>query len=106
MNYKAIILTLCCTAAQAEFRDGNQMLSDMTGDINDRMYSLGYIAGVADTGRSIIHCMPANATLGQVRDMVKNYLDNTPAECHLTADILISRVLKIVWPCAKKGNTL
>lgn len=107
---KKIALTLLAAAsigvAHAEFADGNKLLSDMNGDTMDRMHALGYITGVFDTGRSVIHCPPSNITAGQLNDMVKNYLINVPAERHLTGDTIVNRVLKAMWPCAKRGNSL
>ena len=107
MKRTIVALALSCLGvAHAEFRDGNKLLADLQGDIYDRMYAMGYIVGVADTGRAIVHCMPANATAGQINDMVKNYLENTPSERHQTGDMIVSRVLKAVWPCAKRGSSL
>jgi hypothetical protein len=107
---KRLALTLLATAsigvAHAEFADGNKLLKDMNGDIYDRMHAMGYVTGVFDTGRSIIHCPPSNVTAGQINDMVKNYLDNIPADRHLTGDTIVNKVLKSVWPCAKRGNAL
>jgi hypothetical protein len=107
---KRLALTLLATAsigvAHAEFADGNKLLKDMTGDIYDRMHAMGYVVGVFDMGRNVIHCAPNNVTAGQINDMVKNYLDNTPAERHLTGDTIVNRVLKAVWPCAKRGSAL
>lgn len=104
---KLFILLAICGSAHAEFRDGNKLLSDMeSSDPINRMNALGYVVGVADMGRGYVNCMPENATAGQVYDMVKNYLQNTPAERHLTGDIIVNRVLKAVWPCAKRGTSL
>jgi Rap1a immunity proteins len=103
---KLLILLAFCGSAHAEFRDGNKLLSDLQGDIYDRMHALGYIVGVADMGRGFVNCMPENATAGQISDMVKNYLINTPAERHLTGDVIVNKVLKAVWPCAKRGTSL
>jgi hypothetical protein len=107
---KHLVLTLLATAsigvAHAEFADGNKLLSDMNGDAMDRMHALGYITGVFDAGRSIVHCPPTNITAGQINDMVKNYLTNIPADRHLTGDAIIFKVLKGVWPCAKRGSSL
>ena len=106
MRKTFLALLLCCGVAHAEFRDGNKLLADMQGELIDRMYALGYVVGIADMGRGYVNCMPANATAGQIRDMVKNYLENTPAERHLTGDAIVNKVLMIVWPCPKKGNAL
>jgi hypothetical protein len=108
---KKLALTLSAIAAigsaQAEFADGNKLLKDMTGEFGERMHAIGYVTGVFDTGKGILHCAPANVTAGQINDMVKNYLENMPAERHFTGDIIVSKVLKAVWPCAaKKGSNL
>ena len=104
---KLLIVLALCGSAHAEFRDGNQLLRDMeSSESINRMHALGYIVGIADMGRGYINCMPENATAGQIFDMVKNYLTNMPAERHLTGDILINRVLKATWPCAKRGTSL
>jgi len=103
---KLLILLAFCGSAHAEFRDGNKLLSDLQGDIYDRMHALGYIVGIADMGRGFVNCMPENATAGQINDMVKNYLINTPADRHLTGDVIVNKVLKAVWPCAKRGTSL
>ena len=104
---RALILALMMAGtAHAEFADGNKLLKDMNGDIYDRMHALGYITGVFDMGRSVIHCPPSNVTAGQINDMMKNYLENTPAERHLTGDTIVNKVLKAVWPCAKRGTSM
>ena len=104
---RALILALLLSGtAHAEFADGNKLLSDMTGETMDRMHALGYITGVFDAGRSIVHCPPNNITAGQINDMVKNYLTNVPADRHLTGDTIVFKVLKATWPCAKRGNSM
>lgn len=103
---KAIILALALAgSAHAEFVDGNKLLSQIKDSgYFSQGHALGYIAGVADTGLGVIHCAPSNLTAGQLNDMVRNYLENTPAERHLTGDTIVNKVLKTVWPCAKRGN--
>jgi hypothetical protein len=107
MKFKAMILALFCTAAQAEFVDGNKLLSNMkdSGYYNQG-YALGYVVAIADMGVGFIHCAPYNATAGQMHDMVKNYLENLPAERSYSGDIIVNRVLKATWPCPKKGSAL
>ena len=105
---KAIILALALAgSAHAEFVDGNKLLSQIKDSgYFSQGHALGYIAGVADTGLGVIHCAPSNLTAGQLNDMVRNYLENTPAERHLTGDTIVNKVLKTVWPCAKRGGSL
>ena len=91
--------------AQAEFRTGNQLFSEIqsTGVV-EQMISLGYIMGIADALRGINHCPPATVTAGQLRDMVKNYLDANPQFRHYTADTIVMAVLKQAWPCENKSK--
>lgn len=105
---RALILALALSGpAYAEFMDGNKLLKDM----KDSSYflqghAMGYVVGIADMGLGIVHCAPANVTAGQLNDMIKNYLENMPAERHKTADEIINKVLKTMWPCAKRGSTM
>lgn len=83
--------------------DGNQLLSEMRGpETFKKLYALGYIAGVADTGNGVTHCSPSTVTLGQVQDMTEQFLVGNPAIRDLPADILIVRMLNSHWPCPKK----
>ena len=108
---KKLILTTCLTAllsanAQATyFNDGNKLLSDMEENVNtSRMYALGYVAGVVDSLNQVVFCMPNTVTAGQVNDMIRNYLRNTPAERHLPADVIISKAFGVAFPCKKGGG--
>ena len=92
--------------AHAEFKDGNDLLTDLDSvhTVNQAV-ALGYVMGVADFGMGVIHCAPANVKAGQLKDMVHNYLRNTPAERHLSADSIINKILKATWPCQRsRGN--
>jgi hypothetical protein len=95
-------------SAQAEFLDGNKLLSDIKGSHGFQMSALGYVMGVADAIQNAVACVPPSVTSGQVLDMVRNYLEATPAVRHLTADMIVTHVLKQAFPCAAKpsGRTL
>jgi hypothetical protein len=43
-----ISLLLVSGAAQAEFLSGNKLYEDLQGNINAKLYALGYIIGVVD----------------------------------------------------------
>jgi hypothetical protein len=108
---KKLILTTCLTAllstnAQANyFNDGNKLLSDMEDNANtSKMYALGYIAGVVDSMNQIVFCLPSTVTVGQLNDMIRNYLRNTPAERHLPADVIIVKAFGVAFPCKKGGG--
>ncbi len=102
----AALVALCATA-HANFKDGNRLLADLnnTGASNTQIMpalGLGYIMGVADAYGGITHCAPENVTAGQIRDMVRNFLENTPAIRHLPANDIVEHVLKTAWPCTQK----
>lgn len=91
-------------SAHAQFSDGNKLLKDMNGNVYHEGIALGYVMGVTDFGAYVTHCPPNNATAGQIRDMVKQHLIDFPQNRHMSADILIMRVLATAWPCPKKGT--
>jgi hypothetical protein len=93
--------------AHAEFFTGNDLLSKLQGDVYDRLQSLGYIQGVYDVYVHVTICPPNGGreiTAGQLRDMIRNYLTNSPATRHKTAESLINEALKGVWPCSSRGG--
>ena len=97
-------LSLCLTA-HAEFLDGNKLLQRINSSSPvEEMVALGYVMGVHDFGQGVMHCSPPNAQAGQIMEMVKNYLSNTPAERHFTGDVLVTKVLKIAFPCPAKSR--
>lgn len=104
---KLIVIALFIPAlARAEFETGNQLYQKITSSqVMDKMYALGYIGGVFDALQHIVHCPPASAlTLGQVHDVVKNYLEANPATRHRTADMIIREVLQKTWPCTNRNS--
>ncbi len=102
-RFLILMLMLMCGSAHAYFKDGNRLLSELRNNSETQVYvaiGMGYISGVADALMGITFCPPENITVGQVRDMVRNYLKNTPAVRHLPASQIISHVLTRTWPCA------
>lgn len=99
-------LALSSITANAEFRDGNKLLSELNGQFSDKMFAIGYVAGAIDVLSGVTVCAPSNLTLGQATDMIKQYLEQFPADRHNSADRIINHVLKAAWPCAKKGQAL
>jgi hypothetical protein len=102
----SMIACIACASAQAEFKDGNRLLSEMNGDFGKQMNSIGYVTGVADALSGATFCGPQNITAGQIYDMTKQFLENNPAVRHISADVIINRLLKNAWPCAQKGQNL
>lgn len=105
MRSALLTLALLCGSAHADFKDGNKLLAELNdpGAVFSSV-GIGYITGVTDAYGGVTHCAPQGVTAGQIRDMVKNYLENNPAIRHLPASMIVSHVLKSTWPCAKKGT--
>lgn len=101
----ATVLALSALSANAEFKSGNKLYEELNGSTMNQMYALGYIVGVADALAGIAICMPDNVTAGQINDMVKNYLAAVPADRNNTADRIVFKVLRDVWPCKNKTGT-
>lgn len=101
-----LLLVTLCTGVRAEFKDGNELMRDIEStNIVNEMVALGYVMGVADTGLGVMHCTPPRAQAKQLVDMVHNYLRNNPSERHRAADVLVTRALSAVWPCARRNPT-
>ena len=107
MKKVVLLLSVLAASAHAEFYDGNEILRRMqSSSLVDQAIAVGYVSGVSDTGNNVTHCVPKSVTVGQVHDMVKNYLEANPANRHYTADSLIINLLKSVWPCQRRGSSL
>ncbi len=105
MKAAVLCLALVASSAHAFFKDGNKLLSDLNNNSTSQIYpaiGMGYITGVNDALYGITHCPPEHVTAGQIRDMVQNYLEHTPAIRHLPANQIVVHVLRGVWPCADK----
>jgi len=102
MKRLILIAALACSSAQAEFKDGNRLLSQLQTSTHEYTNALGYIMGVADALQGVTHCPPVNVTAGQLADMVKQHLESLPGLRHLAADLHVSHVMKAAWPCAAK----
>lgn len=103
---KKLLAALCFipTMASAEFISGNELLSNLKGDLDERMFAIGYIAGVSDFLDGMTVCSPEGVTLGQIRDLIRDYLDKNPQKRHYSADSLIRNRLEQLWPCQQRGK--
>ena len=109
MKKYLIALLFVPAMAQAEFLDGNMLLSRMQSHKDsDQFIAMGYVQGVFDTTQRASHCAPSGTgiTVGQIFDMVKLFLESNPALRHLSADSLAAETFKRVWPCPKRGTAI
>ena len=96
--------------AYADFWSGNDLYNKQTSnDVLDRVQAMGYVIGVYDVGVSAIFCprTESGITVGQLNDMIRNWLANTPHRRHEPAERLVLDAYKQVWPCPNRNrNTL
>jgi hypothetical protein len=107
-NMKKLLLcvALCVTTTvQASFVSGNDLFKHLTdNNYFSQGYAMGYILGVSDVFSGDSHCMPQGVTAGQVRDVVKNFLEVSPEIRHRPADVIVHVILRSTWPCPTKQN--
>lgn len=106
MKRLLLVFLLSTSSVRAEFLSGNELYAHLTSSESlDRIFGMGYVAGVYDTGLSVLHCPTSNSiTLKQAVDITKNYLSRHPEIREKSADVLINAALARVWPCATKGR--
>jgi len=105
MKKLMLIFALLSNMAHAEFLTGNDLHSALKStDKHNRDVAMGYIAGVHDTGRTVIHCSPNTVTATQVTDMVAAFLQANPISRDKSGDSIVSIVLMSAWPCPKKQS--
>jgi len=103
----ALLLTACLSVpAHAGFMSGNMLLSNIQSEETyKRAYALGFILGVHDAYEDQVICSGANVTGGQVRDIVKKFLENNPSERDMPAHLLVMIALVKAFPCEKRKGT-
>jgi hypothetical protein len=89
--------------AGTTFVTGNELYQDLK-DNYGKLYSLGYITGIADVGNdnSIYEfkfCIPTHATQGQLSDIVSKWLEQNPERRHYSASSLIALAFQEAFPC-------
>lgn len=91
--------------AHAEFFTGNTLYSRMLSDNSiEKTMALGFVAGVHDATEGEIHCSGATVTTGQVRDVVKLFLEKSPSIRDMAATLLVSMALNEAFSCKKKSK--
>lgn len=101
-----LILFMVATSAKAVyFKDGNELLERVHTDARQAARFYAYVSAIVDAldGRGLpeLGCfrVPSDATLGQVADSVKLYLDRNPGVRHKNAAHLVITALATDYPC-------
>lgn len=106
MNKWVVCLLLVAGPAHAEFYSGNELYEKMRSpDSVERLGALMYIAGVSDAHRGVVSCPSPEVSLGQLFDMVKNYLERNPERRHRTGDWAVATVMRAAFPCRTGAGT-
>ena len=103
---KLLLLFFCLIStsavAQLQFNKGNALKEYcQSTNVYEMGFCIGYVVGVADNNAMSI-CMPPGVSQGQIRDIVKKYLNDNPAQLHRDADVLVLNALQQAFPCPKK----
>jgi hypothetical protein len=97
-----LVMTLLVAGeAQADFYEGNQLDEHCKSPTG---VCFGYVAGIADVLlqtriRDWHACVPAEVTLVQAVDIVKQYLDRNPMKHRMPAAGLVAEALQQAFPC-------
>lgn len=89
-------------SANAEFIDGNLLLSRILGTEVDQVHALGYTIGVADATINNLWCPPEQMKAMDVLNLTKAMLIASPSKRHLSADVFVVAALKTAYPCTPK----
>jgi hypothetical protein len=108
---KLIIASLLLSSTPAYARefavdDGNDLYATCNkSDSYSEGYCLGYIRALS-TGVDIIMaekkqkvCYGENVTIGQIRDVVVDYIRRNPAKRNESAIVLVAYASAEAWPC-------
>jgi hypothetical protein len=100
------VLLAASLSAQAEFFTGNTLYSRMIStDTIEKIMALGFVAGVHDATEGNLHCSGPTVTTGQVRDVVKMFLEKNPSTRDMSATLLVTVALSEAFPCAVKKKS-
>jgi hypothetical protein len=91
------------SASADSFKSGNDLYEDCR---RSSEICLGYVQGVFDvmsasTVYDGINACASNVTVGQVRDVVVQYLAANPARRHVMAAQLVALALADAFPCRR-----
>lgn len=123
-KYAAILVALAASPLSAEPLTGNELLTicEQRDQLAQQGFCTGYILGAlegikwgvsmpliqigqetneADSNGNVLlgYCMPGEATLGQQRDVVVQFLLQNPSTRHGSARTIIQNAFKAAFPC-------
>jgi hypothetical protein len=86
---------------RARSGDRVQASQEIPGDRFSGGAWLGFVRGVTFTLNDIdpTVCLPSGGTVGQFAAVVKQYLEQNPAQLHRPAHVLVREALQRAFPC-------
>lgn len=108
MMFWGLASAMCgSTFAGTQFFAGDDLLTMIrSDDERDRNGSFAYVAAIADAlnlGTSIEGwkaCLPQQATVGEVREVARKFLEASPQRRQVAAASLVARALEDKFPCS------
>jgi hypothetical protein len=103
----AVVMVMSAsTGAKADFRSGNELYTECAAAGESQGFCGGYIAAIADVGSKVpvadvMICPSAKVTVGQVVDIVKQYLAVHPERRRFSASSLVANALADEFPCRR-----
>ena len=97
LTVAGVTMGVAHTPAHAGFVDGNKLyevcsVTDMSS--SKFTYCIGFITGVFDSSALLDRCVPDNAGIGPVRDVIKQYLLSHPEERHFAASAIVTEAVQ------------
>lgn len=113
MKNLLVALAIAAFTGQARAFSGNELLAEARADEKSRVQDVtlieayrsgswaGFVQGVSWTLNDIDPkvCLPKNSTVGQSAAVVKQYLEQNPAQLHRPAQVLAREALQRAFPC-------
>jgi hypothetical protein len=86
----------------ANYLSGNELKARCVSDnyVNSGM-CMGYITGVVDSYNNFVFCIPTGVTIGQMKDILKKYMDENPAKLHESAVDIVASAMKKDFSCKR-----
>lgn len=75
--------------------------SPIAGDEYQSGILFGYVVGVHDALNGVLFCTPRDISIGEMADVVKNYLKNNPRELNKNASEIVRIAFTKTYPCKK-----
>ncbi len=110
MKHIFFIGLLVSTSTFANYETGNTLYAKLISDSGiDRMYSAGVIVGVVDgldqtRKNGFCFSVPDQVTVGQLSDIVRSFLKDSPSVRHYKAGSLIQAALDKAFPCPSSSS--